>query len=70
MEALSKMSICQDMNDVRDIIIAWEKGFDSEEEKMFFYLKYAAVLQDEYWDMLPQDGQLKIKEHPWDKYDD
>ena len=31
------MSICQDMNDVRDIIIAWEKGFDSEEEKMFFY---------------------------------
>jgi len=70
METPTKMSICQDMNDVRDIIIAWEKGFDSEEEKMFFYLKYAQVLQDEYWDMLPMDGQLKIKEHPWDKYDD
>ena len=70
METPTKMSICQDMNDVRDIIIAWEKGFDTEEEKMFFYLKYAQVLQDEYWDMLPMDGQLKIKEHPWDKYDD
>ena len=62
------MSICQDMNDVRDIIIAWEKGFDTEEEKMFFYLKYAQVLQDEYWDWMPDGG--KIKEHPWDRYDD
>ena len=70
MEAFKQMSICQDMNDVRDIIIAWEKGFDTEEERMFFYLKYAKVLQEEYWDWLPQDGQLKIKEHPWDKYDD
>ena len=29
-----------DMNDVRDIILQWERGFDSEEEKMFFYMKY------------------------------
>ena len=64
------MSAVRDMNDVRDIIIQWEKGFDSEEDKMFFYLKHADTLHAEYWDLLPMDGQLKIKEHPWDRYDD
>ena len=64
------MSAARDMNDVRDIIIHWEKGFDSEEDKMFFYLKHADTLHSEYWDLLPMDGQLKIKEHPWDRYDD
>jgi len=64
------MSAAVDMNDVRDIITQWEKGFDSEEDKMFFYLKHADTLHSEYWDLLPMDGQLKIKEHPWDRYDD
>lgn len=64
------MSTPIDMNDVRDIIIAWENGFDSEEDKMFFYLKHAQTLQEEYWDFMPMDGQLKIKEHPWDNLDD
>jgi len=59
------MSICQDMNDVRDIIIAWEKGFDTEEEKMFFYLKYEKVLREDYWDYMPKGGA--IKPHPWDE---
>jgi len=67
MEAFKQM---MDQNDVRDIILQWERGFDSEEDKMFFYLKHSQTLQDNYWDQLPMDGQLKIKEHPWDKYDD
>ena len=64
------MSTPVDMNDVRDIIIAWERGFVTEEDKMFFYLKHAQTLQAEYWDFMPMDGQLKIKDHPWDKFDD
>ena len=70
MEALEEMSIPRDMNEVRDIILGWEKGFESEEERFFYYLKHCATLEQEYWDLLPQDGQLKIKEHPWDRYDD
>jgi len=65
METFAKM---MDMNDIRDIILQWEKGFDTEEEKMFFYLKHSQVLNEEYWDMMPQHGS--IREHPWDRYDD
>jgi len=56
------------MNEIRDIIIQWEKGFESEEEKFFYYLKHCATLHQEYWDMMPMGGA--IKEHPWDQYDD
>ena len=56
-----------DMNDIRDIILQWERGFDTEEEKVFFYLKHCGTLQKEYWDMMPMDG--KIKDHPWDNED-
>ena len=62
------MSIPRDMNEVRDIILGWERGFDSEEERFFYYLKHCATLEREYWDMMPMGG--KIKDHPWDKYDD
>ena len=61
------MSAARDMNDVRDIIIQWEKGFDSKEDEMFFYLKHADTLHSEDEDCVPSDGQLKIKEHPWDR---
>ena len=57
-----------DMNDIRDIIMTWEKGFDTQEEEMFFYLKYGKTLHEEYWDMMPVGGA--IKEHPWDRSDD
>ena len=33
------MSIPRDMNEVRDIILGWEKGFDSEEERFFLLSK-------------------------------
>ena len=33
-----------DMNDVRDIILQWEKGFDTDEDKMFFYLDRKSVV--------------------------
>lgn len=68
MDSRGKMSIPTDMNEVRDIILQWEKGFDSEEEKFFFYLTHCATLHEEYWDLLP--AGTSIKEHPWDKYDD
>jgi hypothetical protein len=48
--------------------LGWEKGFDTEEERFFYYLKHCATLQSEYWDMMPMGGS--IKEHPWDRYDD
>ena len=67
MEAPRQMT---DMNDVREIILEWERGFKTNEDKMFFYLKHCDTLQDNYWDMLPMDGQLKIKDHPWDNLDD
>ena len=53
METFAKMSVPRDMNEVRDIILQWEKGFDSEEEKFFFYLAHCATLHEEYWDMMP-----------------
>jgi hypothetical protein len=53
-----------DMNDVRDIILQWERGFDTEEEKMFFYMKHHKTLKEEYWDLLPMG--TAIKDHPWD----
>jgi len=56
------------MNTIRDIILTWEKGFDSEEEKMFYYIKHSKTLHEEYWDMMPMGGS--IKEHPWDRTDD
>ena len=62
------MSIPRDMNEVRDIILGWERGFDSEEERFFYYLKHCATLQSEYWDMMPMGGKIKV--HPWDRYDD
>ena len=62
------MSAALDMNDVRDIILAWEKGFDSKEAEMMFYLKHADTLKENYWDLMPMGGA--IKEHPWDRYDD
>ncbi len=68
MAAPTKMSIPTDMNEIRDIILGWEKGFDTEEERFFYYLKHCATLQSEYWDMMPMGGS--IKEHPWDEYDD
>ena len=62
------MSVPQDMNDVRDIILEWERGFESREAKMLFYLKHTETLQTEYWDLMPMHGA--IKDHPWDRYDD
>ena len=62
------MSVTTDMNDVRAIILEWENGFNSDEEKFFFYLKHCATLHNEYWDMMPMGG--KIKEHPWDNLDE
>ena len=53
-----------DMNDVRDIILQWEAGFETEEDTMFFYLKHSKTLQEEYWDIMPIGGS--IKPHPWD----
>ena len=57
-----------DMNDVRDIILQWERGFNTDEEKMLFYLKHERTLREEYWDMLPLG--TAIKDHPWDETDD
>ena len=57
-----------DMNDVRDIILQWEAGFDSDEDKMFFYLKHHKTLQEDYWDMMPIGGSIRA--HPWDNEDD
>ena len=68
METPTEMSIPRDMNEVRDIILGWERGFDSEEERFFYYLKHCATLHEEYWDIMPMGG--KIKDHPWDEYDD
>jgi len=65
METFTKV---MDMNTIRDIILTWEKGFDSEEEKMFYYIKHSKTLHEEYWDMMPMGGS--IKEHPWDRTDD
>jgi hypothetical protein len=56
-----------DMNDIRDIIMTWEKGFDTQEEEMFYYLKHSETLA-EYIDFMPKGGA--IREHPWDRYDD
>ena len=62
------MSIPTDMNEIRDIILGWEKGFDSEEERFFYYLKHCATLHQEYWDMMPIGSA--IKDYPRDRYDD
>lgn len=62
------MTVVKDMNEIRDIILQWERGFESEEEKFFYYLEHCATLQSEYWDMMPMGGA--IKDHPWDNTDD
>lgn len=62
------MSIPTDWNEIRDIVCEWERGFESEEEKFFFYLKHCATLHHEYWDRMPLGGA--IKDHPWDNTDD
>jgi len=66
--SVPRRHVPRDMNEVRDIILQWERGFDTEEEKMFFHIKHYYTLREEYWDLLPHG--TAIKDHPWDRYDD
>lgn len=53
------------MMDIYDIINKWHtQDFESDEEKMLFYIQHSETIKNEYWDTMPEG--LGWRPHPWD----